>query len=212
MKHLLRFSLLLIIVSTLSGCAPHSHKEDPIITDLNIIFDPDHTDETDWNYTEVDPEWMADLGLYYDPAVGEIRQKYEYAKKYGTLKRLKHQSKPINPINAHLWMIGIILLSFMCFLCFASYKQADKLHRIKWIWICNCITGGVGSFIILALSPALKYDKDLDVRTEPDWLGICIFAGNATFLLILYLLYKLCIKLLLHPEIAADFIKPWLNL
>lgn len=37
------------------------------VKDFNAIFDPENKYETDWNCTEIDPAWLEDVGVYFDP-------------------------------------------------------------------------------------------------------------------------------------------------
>ena len=56
---------LIVCVFIIYGLTSCSAKEDEdrIVYDLNEIFDPEHKGDTDWNYTEIDQEWMDNAGL-----------------------------------------------------------------------------------------------------------------------------------------------------
>lgn len=48
-----------------SNLIQHS-LSDVLVEDFNVIFDPKNETDTDWNCTEIDPEWLEDVGIYYD--------------------------------------------------------------------------------------------------------------------------------------------------
>lgn len=37
---------------------------DILVTDFNVIYDSTHSGETDWNATEIDPDWLSNSGIY----------------------------------------------------------------------------------------------------------------------------------------------------
>ena len=39
---------------------------DIVVKDFNAIFDPENKYDTDWNCTEIDPDWLEDVGIYFD--------------------------------------------------------------------------------------------------------------------------------------------------
>lgn len=41
------------------------------VTDFNVIYDPTNSGETDWNATEIDPDWLSDSGIYLKEDSGE---------------------------------------------------------------------------------------------------------------------------------------------
>jgi hypothetical protein len=49
-------------------------SNDVIVKDYNTIFDPQGISETDWNYTEIDPDWLKDVGIYFDEETNEDLQ------------------------------------------------------------------------------------------------------------------------------------------
>lgn len=53
--------------------------DDVEVVDFNEIFDPNNEGNTDWNYTEIEPEWLSSMGIYFDD---ERRNFYEYAPFY----------------------------------------------------------------------------------------------------------------------------------
>lgn len=198
MKVYLKCLLPFISIILLSSCSQKHEEEDKIITDLNEVFDPLHEGETDWNYTEIDEDWLEETGLYYDYKVKAYRQKQS------TQKEIK-KNKPMNPITTFIILSVIFFLSFECWLLHATYQIAFSKHRICWIWLFNSLVGGIGTFIVLALSRELKHDKDLGLREEPDLLGITIAAGNATLLVILVLFYRLYLIIESNPSVLRDF-------
>lgn len=60
-------------------------KEDIAVEDLNTIFDPGNKYDTDWNETEIDPDWLADVGVYFD----KERNKYFELKPFYDLRNSK---------------------------------------------------------------------------------------------------------------------------
>lgn len=79
MTEYIKYLLLLVPIMMLCSCSQkHKVEEDKIITDLNEVFDPRHEGDTDWNYTEIDEDWLEDLGLYYDRNIGAYRQKQSF--------------------------------------------------------------------------------------------------------------------------------------
>lgn len=195
--------MLLLVITGLSACS--DKKEDRIVTDLNEIFDPNHIGETDWNYTEMDEEWLEVSGLYYDNSIGAYRQKAEYVDQYEQKER-----KPMNPIKTYLILIGVLLIAMECGILYATYLQARKSHRIIWVWITNTLLGGVMCFIVLALAPALKHDKELDIREEPDLLGLVMLSWHIFVFLMIVLACKMLITITAEPHVLEEFIKPLL--
>lgn len=60
-------------------------KEDIAVEDLNIIFDPGNKYDTDWNETEIEPDWLDDAGVYFD----KERNKYFELKPFYDLRNSK---------------------------------------------------------------------------------------------------------------------------
>ena len=87
--------------------------------------------------------------------------------------------------SSHLYLAALFVVLFEIWLMYATYNVAVKKHRIPGIWLVNALFGGVGVFVILALSDELAYDSDIDTREEPDLLGTTIFLGNVTIAIIL---------------------------
>lgn len=50
--------------------------EDVKVIDFNEIFDPNNEGDTDWNFTEIEPDWLSSMGIYFDE---ERRNFFEYA-------------------------------------------------------------------------------------------------------------------------------------
>lgn len=198
----LRF-LLIILCPFIISCST-SEEEDKIITDLNDIFDPKGEGDTDWNYTEIDADWMEDLGIYFDYSIGKYRQKFEYAKLLDNKKKSREQ---INPITLRLYLLGIIFLLFIAWLIYATYCEAIRQNRIIWLWIVNSLLGGVSSFIILSLSRVLKYDNELGYREETDFLGITILLGNIVVILTIFLVINTYNLISNQPDILRNFLK-----
>ena len=198
------FKPLIVLLSTLMLASCHNSNEDncedKIVKDLNDVFDPKHEGETDWNYTEIDEEWLEDVGIYYDNKSNTYRQRT-------TIQKQKKESKPINPITINLIFIGGCFLLFELWLLYATYKQAADKHRIIWVWLFNSFVGGVWSFIILSLSKGLRYNEKLDIRGETDLLGITIALGNITLFIFLYLVIRLYLVISANPRILADFLE-----
>lgn len=184
----------------LSSCS-EKKQEDRIIYDLNENFDPNHEGDTDWNYTEIDEYWMEEADLYYDSSIGEIRQKAEYDK---TSK--KHSHKPMNPITGRIIQLIAVWLAMNGFLLYGAYVQAKKLHRRTFMWMCNCFIGGMPTFIVLSLAPALKFNKDLEFREEPDLLGMMMFFGNLSVVVMVYIVVSTYFMMVRNPEILIDFV------
>ena len=235
MKNIFLYSFILIVFITLSACSKNkevsedntivdlnindnNESEDRIVTDLNEIFDPDYKGGTDWNYTEIDEDWLTEAGLYYDYSIGAFRQKktlrqqaYEDKAKLEREaiieqeKKLEnYKNKSMNLIISTITIIAIIYILFVLLLLYATYKEASNKHRIIGIWLFNCLVGGIWSFVILSLSRELKHDEDLDFREEPDLLGITIAAGNIMTLATLYFLIKLYFNIIANPKILTD--------
>lgn len=61
-------------------------------------------------------------------------------------------------------------------------------------------------FIILSLSQKLKYNEDLNIREESDLLGITLAVGNTTFVMILFLVYRLYLAIVTDPNILNGFL------
>lgn len=201
MKLLFRIIFLIWIIIPITSCSKrHEAHEDKIITDLNEVFDPNHEGNTDWNYTEIDKDWLDDVGLYYDYNIGAYRQKQSYQE-----QDKQYNRKPMNPITTFIILTAIFVIFFEIWLLYATYQIANNKHRIMWIWLFNSLIGGIGNFVILSLSKSLKHNKDLDIREEPDLLGTTIALGNATILIILCLLYRLYLIIAGNPEVLKDF-------
>lgn len=185
----------------MSSCSKNQElQEDKIITDLNEVFDPNHEGNTDWNYTEIDQEWLDDVGLYYDYNIGAYRQKQSNQKQHTEYNR-----KPMNPITTFIILTAIFVIFFEIWLLHVTYKVAYNKHRIIWVWLFNSLIGGIGTFVILSLSKSLKHNKDLNIREEPDLLGTTIALGNAIVLIILGLLYRLYLIIAANPEVLKDY-------
>lgn len=58
---------------------------DVAVEDFNTIFDPENKYDTDWNETEIDPDWLADAGVYFD----NERNKYFELKQFYDLRNSK---------------------------------------------------------------------------------------------------------------------------
>ena len=104
----------------MSSCSDRK-QEDRIIYDLNEIFDPNHDGNTDWNYTEIDDEWMEGAGLYFDSSIGEIRQKAEFDK-----TRKRKDNKPLNPITGRIIVLIVIWVAINAYLAYCAYVQSKK--------------------------------------------------------------------------------------
>ena len=50
----------------------NSSASDMVVVDLNAIFDPDNKYDTDWNSTEIPPDWLEDTGVYFDNQRGKF--------------------------------------------------------------------------------------------------------------------------------------------
>ncbi|MCM1094411.1 MAG: hypothetical protein NC421_10695 [Lachnospiraceae bacterium] len=206
MKKFLKILGILVLVISLASCSKEEQHEDRIVTDLNEIFDPEDETYTDWNHTEVDEDLMEAFGLYYDYDIKAFRQKYEYYAKNDKNHEKRKSREPLNPIKGHLIMMVLLLVAGEGYLLYATYVQAKKLHRIVWIWMVNCIMGGgLASFIVLSLSSPLEFDKDLDIRQEPDLLGTAMFVVNLFVILIIAVGVNLYINMLRNPKIVTDF-------
>lgn len=112
----------------------------------------------------------------------------------------------MNPITGRIIQLIAILIAINVFLVYCAYAQSKKLNRRTGIWMFNCLIGGVPSFIVLALSPALKYDKDLDIREESDLLGLVMFYNNISVFLMIYIIISTFFMIIKNPEIFIDFI------
>lgn len=199
--------MLSLLMSVLS-CSRASRHEDRIVTDLNEIFDPDNETYTDWNYTEIDDDLKEAFGVYYDPDIHAYRQKYEYYAGENEVKYEKEKrSKPLNPITGHLIWLVLLVVSAKAYLIYSTWVQAKKLHRVAWMWIVNCIMGGLASFIVLALSRELEYDKDLDIRQERDLLGTTMFVMNLFGILVIAVGVSFYIAILRNPHAINEFLR-----
>lgn len=206
MKKILKILGMLVLVISLASCSKEEQHEDRIVTDLNEIFDPEDETYTDWNHTEVDEDLMEAFGLYYDYDIKAFRQKYEYYAKNDKNHEKRKSMEPINPIKGHLILVIMLMVAVEGYLLYATYVQAKKLHRIVWIWMVNCIMGGgLASFIVLSLSPPLEFDKDLDIRQEPDLLGTAMFVVNLFAILIIAVGVNLYMNILRNPKIVTEF-------
>ncbi len=194
------FFLCFVVLLSISSCNKEP-AEDRIVTDLNEIFDPNNEGFTDWNYTEIDEEWIENAGLYWDSSIGEYRQKAEYAK-----KTEKRKYKAMNPITARIIQLVLVWLAINGFLVYCAYVQAIKLNRRPLMWMVNCFLGGIPTFIVLSLAPSLKYNKDLDIREESDLLGLVMFFSSVASFLMIYIIVSTCFMILENPQVLVDFI------
>lgn len=200
MKTFVKYILVLFTTLLTFSCSQDKEEqEDRIITDLNEIFDPRHEGDTDWNYTEIDEDWLEDVGLYYDSNIGAYRQKQ-------SIQKHKKESKPMNPITIYITLFGLCFLLFEIWLLYAAYQVAYSKHRKIGLWLFNCFLGGIWTFIVLSLSNELRYNEDLDIREESDLLGITIALGNITFLILIFLIIRLYIVMYTNPYILRDFL------
>lgn len=184
----------------LCSCSKKSEvEEDKIITDLNEVFDPQHKGDTDWNYTEIDEDWLEEVGLYFDSNIGAYRQKQ-------SIQKHKKESKPMNPITMYIILFGLCFLLFEIWLLYATYQVAYSKHRKIGLWLFNCFLGGIWTFIVLSLSNELRYNEDLDFREESDLLGITIAIGNSAFLILMFIIIRLYIMIYTNPYILRDFL------
>ena len=182
----------------ISSCSKtHQKKEDRIITDLNEVFDPNHEGDTDWNHTEIDEDLMTDMGLYYDEKIKAYRQKTE--------DRIEETSPP-NPIMGNLISMGLLYIIFEIWLMYATYKVACRRKRIIWLWLINCLMGGIYSFVILCLSKELEYNSELEYREEADLLGITMTLGNIMAFIILYMLSRTFVMIINEPMLLKNLI------
>ena len=144
---------------------------------------------------------MEGAGLYFDSSIGEIRQKAEFDK-----TRKRKDNKPLNPITGRIIVLIVIWVAINAYLAYCAYVQSKKLNRRTWIWVFNCLIGGIPSFIVLSLSPSLKYNRELDIREEPDLLGQVMFFSNISVLLIIYIIISTYFMIMSNPEVLIDFV------
>lgn len=119
MKRFVKYILVLLAIITTTSCSHNDEQEDKIITNLNDIFDPEHESDTDWNYTEIDEDWLSDFGLYYDKEIKAYRQKKAFQKN-------NTKSKPINPIPLYITLSVILFLIFEIWLLYATYQLSYR--------------------------------------------------------------------------------------
>lgn len=112
----------------------------------------------------------------------------------------------MNPITGRIIQLIAIWIAINVFLVYCAYVQSKKLNRRTVMWMFNCLIGGVPSFIVLSLSPALKYNKDLDIREESDLLGLVMFFSNISVFLMLYIIISTYVMIIKNPEVFIDFV------
>lgn len=101
-------------------------------------------------------------------------------------------------ISTVIFLTAILFIVFEGWLLSATYQLAYSKHRIIWVWLLNSFLGGIGAFVILALSQELKYNEDLEIREEPDLLGTTLAMGHVTLILTLIIIYYLLISNILR--------------
>ncbi len=111
----------------------------------------------------------------------------------------------MNPISSYMLLIIFIFIVVELLLMYATYLQATKLNRVAWVWIINSIFGGVFSFVVLSLSPKLKYNYELGYREEFDLLGWVLFMFHVFVVLVFLILFKMYSAIAQNPRILEDF-------
>ncbi len=68
----------------------------------------------------------------------------------------------------------IVIALFWLLIGVAGSNLAKKRNRNQSLWCINCILSGLFSLLVVACSPTLEYDEEMDSK-ETDTLGWIIF-------------------------------------
>jgi len=65
-----------------------------------------------------------------------------------------------------MWISIVMPFFFAC----CGYSLAQRRNRTPWLWFLNCLLSGFIGLIVLACSPTLEYDEEIDFK-ENETLG-----------------------------------------
>lgn len=68
--------------------------------------------------------------------------------------------------NVIMWISIVMPFFFAC----CGYSLAQRRNRKPWLWFLNCLLSGFIGLIVLACSPTLEYDEEIDFK-ESETLG-----------------------------------------